>query len=216
MAKDWYRNTTWNEDIEQAFNEKLGRARDKAQYLRIQACTLAETHPMVTIELLERYFALHSTFDHAQAYVDQATALLALGKTEDSLQSYEKALAHEAEFSHSRTRAYLELPMLIATSRTREHFARALTVLEQHKEELTFPIDHFQWHASRALILAELGDTVEAQVDASLALEAASQAHSGFRYHPNVGLVGARDTDLIQELRKLANAGPEPEELSRK
>ena len=33
---DWYRNATWDEDIGQAFDKKLGRAKHKAQYLNIQ------------------------------------------------------------------------------------------------------------------------------------------------------------------------------------
>ncbi|MFM9848084.1 MAG: hypothetical protein ACKVP3_13095 [Hyphomicrobiaceae bacterium] len=42
---DWFRNTSWDADIEAAFFKKLSRARDKAQYLRIQASHLASSQP---------------------------------------------------------------------------------------------------------------------------------------------------------------------------
>ena len=53
MARDdWFRNKTWGAAIEAQFNEKLRRARNKAQYLRIQAGYLVNT------ELLESAFAV--------------------------------------------------------------------------------------------------------------------------------------------------------------
>ena len=67
MSDDWFRNTTWNDDVARRFEEKLRRARRKEQYLRIQACTLATTYPHVALDLLERYFALSDDFGHAQA-----------------------------------------------------------------------------------------------------------------------------------------------------
>lgn len=67
---DWYRNTTWDSQVETAFAERLRRARDKGQYLRIQACVLAKSHPDVALRLLDQYFVLGDDWDAAQAYVD--------------------------------------------------------------------------------------------------------------------------------------------------
>ena len=66
--EDWYRNETWNEEIEAQFMAKLKRARRKEQYLRIQASILASKRPEVALELLNQYFELNDNFDHAQAY----------------------------------------------------------------------------------------------------------------------------------------------------
>ena len=96
IMTDWFRNTTWNESVERAFDERLRRAKRKEQYLRIQACTLARSYPEVALKLLDRYFELPDDFDHAQAHVDRATALLSMDRVEDAIASYEAALAREA------------------------------------------------------------------------------------------------------------------------
>ncbi|MFO1465449.1 MAG: hypothetical protein U1F35_03250 [Steroidobacteraceae bacterium] len=95
---DWFRNATWNASIEQTFEDKFRRARRKEQYLRIQACTLAHSHPDVALRLLDRYFTLPNHSDHAQAHVDRATAYLALGRVADALAAYEDALTRESAF----------------------------------------------------------------------------------------------------------------------
>lgn len=200
MSTDWFRNTTWNEATEKAFEEKLRRAKRKEQYLRIQACTLARSYPEVTLKLLDRYFGLPDVFDRAQAHVDRATALLALGRTNDAIASYEAALTREAEFPNLQTYAYLDLPYLIATRGIREQYSRALQVLEAHKTRLTFPVDHFRWHCARALVAAEENDPSVATTHAERALEAAAIEHSGFRYHPSVGLVGEQYASVIRKL----------------
>jgi tetratricopeptide (TPR) repeat protein len=203
MNADWFRNTTWNEAIERAFDEKLRRARNKGEYLRIQACTLARSHPSIALELLDCYFELQDDFDRAQAHVDRATALLALDRVEEAMAAYEAALDRESVFPNLQTQAYLDLPYLVTTRGDRERYKRALELLDLHESRLTFPVDHFRWHAARALIAAAAGDVGVASSHAERALEAASRDHSGFRYHPAVGLVTSQHDDVIRRLEAL-------------
>ena len=202
MSADWFRNTTWNEAVERIFNEKLSRARRKEQYLRIQACVLARSHPEVALQLLDRYFALNDDFDHAQAYVDRATALLAMGRVNEAIESYDAALVREAEFPNVQTQAYLDLPYLIATRDIREKYSYALQLLEKHKGRPMFAVDRFRWHAAYALIAAERRDLATARAHAQAALEAAAVDHSGFRYHPTVGLVTEQHDGVVQRLKQ--------------
>jgi tetratricopeptide (TPR) repeat protein len=206
MSADWFRNTTWDDAIERAFDEKLCRARRKEQYLRIQACTLAQSHPEVALKLLDRYFELDDDFDHAQAHVDRAKALLALGRVEEALAAYEAALAREAVFPNLQTQAYLDLPYIVATRRVRERYGRALELLGRHESRLMFPVDHFRWHAAHALIAASTGEAGSVGNHARRALGAASRDHSGFRYHPSVGLVTPQYEAVIKELESLCAA----------
>lgn len=202
---DWYRNTEWNEEIAERFEAKLKRARRKAQYLRIQACSLARSKPRVALQLLDRYFELGDDFDHAQAYVDQATAYRSLGLRENAIKSYEQALRREAEFPNLQTQAYLDLPFLIATTPIPERFDQAHALLDQFPQRLMFPVDVFLWNAAYALILAARSQESEASAYAQSALEAAAKEKSGFRYHQSLGLVGGRYPELVRELKRVAH-----------
>lgn len=200
MITEWFRNSTWNEAIERAFDEKLRRARGKEQYLRIQACTLARSHPEVALKLLDRYFELPNDFDHAEAHVDRATALLALGRVNDAIPSYEAALAREAVFPSVQTQARLDLPYLIATHGIRMQYDRALQLLQIHETPLMFPVDRFRWHAARALIAGDSQSPSVARLHAGRALEAVACEHSGFHYHPSIGLVSEQYDSVIRKL----------------
>ena len=205
-SDDWYRNAKWNDETAERFEAKLKRARRKAQYLRIQACSLARSEPRVALQLLERYFELGDDFDHAQAYVDQATAYRSLGHLENTVKSYEQALRREANFPNLQTQAYLELPFLIATTPIPERFDQAHALLDQFRERLTFPVDVFRWNAAYAVILTARSQESEASAYAQAALDAAAQEKSGFRYHQHLGLVGDRYPDLVRELGRIAHA----------
>jgi tetratricopeptide (TPR) repeat protein len=192
--------------VEAEFEVKLGRARRKEQYLRIQASYLAQSSPNVALMLLDRYFALPDQRDQAQAHVDCATAYNALGRLEDAVGSYESALAYEARFPFMRTSAYIELPTFIAEHGLSHHYERALAVLSEHRDRVAFHSDTFKWHASSALILSARGQSAVAREHARNALEASTQGDSGFRYHPTVGLVTERHAPLLTRLRGLCDA----------
>jgi tetratricopeptide (TPR) repeat protein len=121
----------------------------------------------VALRLLDDYFESGDDFDEAQAHVDRATAYRSLGEYEKALGSYECALSVEAKKPFVKTQAYIQLPYLVATIAVKARYEQALDLLERHKERLTFPVDHFCWHAASALILRDAGALDAAKIHAS-------------------------------------------------
>jgi tetratricopeptide (TPR) repeat protein len=203
---DWFRNTTWNASVATLFEAKLERARDKSQPLRIQACLLADTHPLVALELLERYFNEPKRFGEAQAYVDRATALLALGRHEEAVAALGDALKEEKKMPYLLTQAYVELPYVISVHALVGHYEQAAKVLNSHRKRPVFPVEFFMWHASKALLAGASGDRKAAELHAKEALEFASKEKSVFKRHPKLGLVSKRHNDALLRLREYCHA----------
>ncbi|WBX83470.1 hypothetical protein [Sphingosinicella microcystinivorans] len=181
MARnDWFRNTTWNAEIEANFEQKLRRARQKFQYLRIQAWYLTETHPKVALGLLEQYFSLGENVDISQAYVQRAQALVALNDFDGAFASYEAALEQECQRPSIKTQAYLDFPCLVLEAKRESLYARALEILNTHSERPMFPVDRFRAHGARALLLHYFDRKEEAQAEAALAMAAAQKLNPAF------------------------------------
>jgi hypothetical protein len=207
MTADWFRNTTWDESVERAFEQRLSRARKKSTYLCIQAYTLARSHPTVALRLLDRYFVLLDDSDRAQAYVARASAYLAIGRVDEAIASYESALAQEVAYPHVFTQAYLDLPYLIATGGMRERYDQALYLLQDHERRLAFPVDRFRWLAAHALIASQTGLSGDARSYADAAVGVASVAHSGPKLHGSMGLVTEEYDAVISKLEAMAKGG---------
>ena len=191
---DWFRNTSWDDAIEAAFFKKLARARDKQQYLKIQAGYLASLHPAVALRLLEQYFSMGDNLFHAHAWHTKAQAHMALGEVEKAIAAFEAVLAHEASFGKVFTNAWLDYTSFIAAKGLSGLYDRALDLVGgTSRGGLVFPAGTYGRNAVRAVILAERGSMEKAREAALLALIAASQTHSGIARHPTVGLVAAND-----------------------
>ena len=196
MSKDdWYRNKDWNAQIESDFDTKLKRARDKSQYLRIQASYLSKTHPQIALKLLNRYFDLGEHFDLAQAYVDQAKSYLSLGNLNETIKSFKQALVREETYPNLLTNAYVDLPFFIAVKGIDRNYNEALEILDNNKHRLSFPIDRYKWNAAKSIIFNSMLSHKDAVKYAKAAIEAAEVKKSGFRYHPKVGLFSKDKTD---------------------
>jgi hypothetical protein len=90
----------------------------------------------------------------------------------------------------------------------RDLYSEALAVLDAGEKEPTLPLPtlRYQSAATRAIIFADRGDTVQARRFARLAMEAAAATHSGLSYHGSIGLVENPDPVIHEKVRALASA----------
>ena len=211
---DWYRRTTWTEADQEAFFARMNRSRsayNKDQYLRIQALYLQQvgTNEMLraALELLDSLFEQSpDSFELASAYLQKAECLLALENETGAIEHFRKALKKEEERPGIQTTAGLELSWMIAERGLSHLYDEALEVVLAYAERKPGPIFPHQLYvvnAIRAVITDERGDQKIASELAQRALNAASQTHSGFRYHPKVGLVQNTDNPIHSRLLEI-------------
>lgn len=186
-SRVWFRSEKWDTAIEAKFLEKLGRAKDPAHCLCVQAAYLAPKYPDVALGLLKLYFSNPDEFSLANAYLIQATAYLALGEVETAVESLLKALQMEREYRGVRTTAWTEFVMLVASWKLESHFRRAHQILREHKSSANVLQGAFVWHALSAMVFSSEGKTVLARKHAKQALDAGKRSHSTFRYKSRMG-----------------------------
>jgi len=116
----------------------------------------------------------------------------------------EKVLQRERDFPNVKTQAWSRFALLVAEKKLDHLYDKAMQVLQENPlRSHSFPVDVFRWHAAFALIADARGLRDYAAESAAKALEFADLTHSGFRYHPDVGLVGSNYDSLKKELRRL-------------
>jgi len=126
-----------------------------------------------------------------------------MGDTLLAVEAYRAAMEAERRRPTIRTDATLDFALLVSRRSLASLFAEASSILDEHVDDLRpFPIQRFKFHAARALLAVSQPET--ARDEAALALKEAAATDSGFRYHPQVGLVGDTDETVRQRLERLA------------
>lgn len=216
---DWYRNTTWTEDIRKSFFDRLGRSRttyNKAQYARIQASHLRETgkkqNIQAAIELLNLMIKQWPEPSQlATAYLQKALCFEDLGMNKPAIEAYRKSVKAEEESKKLRVGACLHFGWFVIAHGLKKYYDEVLSSIENNEtlKEITpfliWPIYRYKFSAIFAVILKSKGEKEAAQRFAVRALEAMDIKESPFRYHKKEGLVTKPTKKVVKQLKKIAN-----------
>lgn len=212
MSDDWFRRTTWSPGDSAAFQARLARSRsasNRAQYLRIQAVTLAAvgTPAMMraALALLEQLFTeVPEPLQLAPAWHLRAQCLSALGAVDEALYAYDACFNAQRALPTVRTTAHGDYAELVTMLRRRDRYSDVLACLDEFGTEELFPAQRYQQAASRALIAAETGDAVAASAYARAALAETARVEPPFPRHRDLGLVRSVDPERQARLQALA------------
>jgi tetratricopeptide (TPR) repeat protein len=211
MADDeWFRNSRWELEDQNAFFERLSRSRgnnNKAQYARIKALSLARSGNKYLVigakDLLKRIIQeWPDRSELASCYLQLAECEELLGNLESTVDWYRKSLQQEKIYPNVRTMAWTQFPLFVVKNHLRKHYGESLKILSEFEPDFTFPKDQFVVFAVRSLIASENGDHQNARENAEKALQLAGVKDSGLRYHPKVGLVEDQQ-EIINRLEKI-------------
>ncbi len=212
MSDDWYRRTSWSPTDEEEFFARLKRSRGqfhKAQYLRIQALYLQSEFPKEALKLLEMIIEEYpEPFELSSTYLQKAQCLVAMNQKQKAIPWFRKVLESEDENTGVQTDGYLDYSTFIVTEELTELYPEAKSILTKHVDRLMFPVDRYRWNMAMAIIEWSASNRPEASKFASLAIEASSEEKSGFRYHPNIGLVKKQDKRIQKLLNRISKAQP--------
>ena len=210
MSNDWYRRKTWTKTDEEEFFIKLKRSRgqhNKAQYLRIQAGYLEDKYPVESLRLLDMLvndFPEQSQL--SQTFLQKAHCFISISKNDEAINFFRKVLEQEKIFPNALTQGYLDFPLFIVANELKELFNEAKEILLKNTKRLMFPVDRYRYHTALAIIEWEFRNIVEAKEHAILANEASKEKKSGFRYHPEVGLVEKKSKKIQKLLKEIENS----------
>lgn len=184
---DWYRQTEWNDEIEEFFFEKLGRARSQRdQYIVIQALTVSESYPEVALRLVDYYFETRTDdFHDGRARLAASQARFASGGYEKALDEYLEAMAGDGEDQSLYVGSPIKFAFLAARYRSQKHYMAALDILEGLEEPPSTAFDVlFMYLVSYALILHESGKDPQGAL--TMAEKALSLPQALLDYYPDI------------------------------
>jgi hypothetical protein len=181
---DWYRNRNWDSAIEAEFYSRLARSRSQRdQYLSIQVCELAQTHPRAAKDLAAFYFESRTdNFNDGRVLGALAKASLAINNCEDALHYFLKDLEFEQRHPNYIGLSRFHFPLLVAVMGHRSSYRDALAVWEKYDCAALFPVHQFEHAAAKSLIFFDLGEKTTAWAHADKALRAHQGIAQGMLY----------------------------------
>jgi len=217
MATDeWFRNTTWNSNIETDFEARLKRSRsayNKAQYLRIQASYLLDNSDkeiqFIGVRLMDRLIKDFPTEEFSTIFGHEQ-----LGDYYFKTGDFDKAEKHfrlvTEHYIKKNTRsgtsatADLKLAETILTANWTEKFNEAYNICKNYPlDKLTFNSGKYYYAVLTAQICDRLNKK-EAKDFALTAIEISKITEPQFNRHKTVGLVRATEKQL-RTLEQIAN-----------
>lgn len=209
---DWYRKETWTKEDEKDFFLHLAKSRgeyNKAQYLKIQAFTLYETHKKkyfdAILTLLDKYF---NDFPNENNF--KCECLHLYGRVFYDMKTYDKAFDYfqkaaylEAEFPDVISGAWLDYAQIIIRLKRVEQYDEAERFIQMQDKSLLFPIQIYRANAVLAIIHNFRGEQKEACRHKSIANQAALVKEPVFRKLGKIGLVSKKDPFLEKAMRKI-------------
>jgi hypothetical protein len=211
---EWYRRTTWDDEIRADFYRRWQRARttyNKAQYLRLQAYHLVQSGLyQAAIELLEHYFRefANADGDLALAHLLYAEACAGINEQQEAITHFRLAIQHQRVHPNVITEAPLDFAIFIIRTKNKKLFLEGLQGLNDFEltVKMLLPIQKYTLNGLRAIILKLLDRKPEAKSNAQVALAAADMSDSGLRFHPGFGVVVDKNSRFHKLLKKLAAA----------
>ena len=208
---DWFRRTSWTDSDRQEFEHRLARARSgsRPQYLRVQAVTLVQTGKLDLIlaaqSLIERFLREYpDDWETALVYELRGQAQEAFDDIVAALDSYRRSMAAQRQRPNVQSHAWLRFGWLVVRRRLTGLYSETALVLDEFATLMPFPWERYRYHSIRAVVAAQEGHVSKAKEEAGLALAAAAATHSGFRYHPNLGLVSDTQDEIRARIEILA------------
>jgi hypothetical protein len=204
MDRNWYRNTSWDEEIEKYFFTKLSRVRNegmKAQYLKLQAASLAYKNDEKLMQVAE--FLLSKLFtDYPDDKGGKSNAFNIMGDMCRFRNEYQKAMAYykqaidfEEIFPYSISNAFMNYAELVVKLNRTDLFEDVEKIFSEERYEIAifFPQTKYLKYAMQSIISKYKGDIEKAKYYADLAEQNAAAEESGLRNHKKLGLVRERD-----------------------